>query len=212
MERLLRFFKISNRAKVKKWLYILCVCALVFWLCFRIVSLILQHNETVFNIARDVQENGTPVLTMTAQNSSGSLREPVTVENNRAYVTGNRVGLFRPGQLVGNGKITSVSQNINLDTGMYVIKTSGVENGLQYVEYTRNGYFVPVYAIVNENVFVYENGKAVSRHVIVAHSDANTALITQGLHDGDIVILSHVSDGERVRIENKTDNTIDQGE
>ena len=83
---------------------------------------------------------------------------------------------------------------------MYVIKTSGVANGLQYVEYTRNGYFVPVYAVVGENVYVYENGVATARHVIVAHSDADVALITQGLHDGDQVILSKVSDGEKVRI------------
>lgn len=216
MERFFRFFKISNPEKIKKWIYIFCVCVLAFWLIFRIVSLILQHNQSVFNISRDVATNGTPVVVMTAQNTSGILREPITIDNNRAYVSGNRVGLFRPGQRVGGGKITSVSQNINLDTGMYVIKTSGVEDGLQYVEYNRNGYFVPVYAVVNDNVFVYENGRAVLRRVIVAHSDADTALITQGLHDGDVVILSHVADGETVRIEskieNKTENDMDQGE
>ena len=201
MERIIKFFKVKNPKQVKKWIYILSVCAIVFWICFRIVALILQHNQDVFNISRDVSMNGTPVLTMTAQNSSGVLHEPITVEKNKAYVTGNRVGLFRAGQKVGNGKITSVSQNINLDTGMYVIKTSNVENGLQYVEYTRNGYFVPVYAVVDDNVFVYENGVATLRKVIVAHSDADVALITQGLHDGDIVILSKVSSGEKVRIE-----------
>ena len=201
MERIIKFFKVKKPQQLKKWIYILSVCAIVFWICFRIVALILQHNQDVFNISRDISINGTPVLTMTAQNSSGVLHEPITVEKNKAYVTGNRVGLFRAGQKVGNGKITSVSQNINLDTGMYVIKTSNVENGLQYVEYTRNGYFVPVYAVVDDNVFVYENGVATLRKVIVAHSDADVALITQGLHDGDIVILSKVSSGERVRIE-----------
>ncbi|MBR4507408.1 MAG: hypothetical protein IKP24_02640 [Alphaproteobacteria bacterium] len=201
MERIIKFFKVKKPQQLKKWIYILSVCAIVFWVCFRIVALILQHNQDVFNISRDISINGTPVLTMTAQNSSGVLHEPITVEKNKAYVTGNRVGLFRAGQKVGNGKITSVSQNINLDTGMYVIKTSNVENGLQYVEYTRNGYFVPVYAVVDDNVFVYENGVATLRKVIVAHSDADVALITQGLHDGDIVILSKVSSGERVRIE-----------
>lgn len=200
MVRIVNFFKTKNPDKLKKWIYILSVLALVFWIGFRIFALVSQHNQQVFNIARDISENGTPVAVMTAKNSSGVLHEPITVENNRAYVTGGRVGLFRTGQKVGNGKIASVSQHINLDTGMYVIKTSGVENGLQYVEYTRNGYFVPVYAIVGENVFVYENGQAVVRKVIVAHSDADVALITQGLHDGDMVILSKVSDGEKVRV------------
>jgi hypothetical protein len=140
------------------------------------------------------------------ENKSGVLHEPITVENNRAYVTGNRVGLFRAGQKIGDGKIASVSQKIDLDTGMYVIKTTNVPNGLQYVEYTRNGYFVPVYAVVDENVFVYENGIATLRKVIVAHSDADVALITQGLHDGDIVILSKVASGEKVRISKSNEN------
>lgn len=201
MERIIKFFKIKNPNQVKKWIYIVSLCAIAFWVLFRITMLIIQHNQSVFNISRDVLANGTPVLTMTAQNSSGVLHEPISVEKNKAYVTGNRVGLFRAGQKVGNGKIASVSQNINLDTGMYVIKTTNVENGLQYVEYTRNGYFVPVYAVVDGNVFVYENGVATLRKVIVAHSDADVALITQGLHDGDIVILSKVSSGEKVRIQ-----------
>jgi len=200
MDRIIKFFRIKNPTKIKKWIYIFCICALAFWVIFRIVMLIIQHNQQVFNIARDIDMNGTPVLTMMAENTSGALREPITVEKNRAYVTGGRVGLFRVGQRVGDGKIVSVSQNINLDTGMYVIKTSGVSDVLQYVEYTRNGYFVPVSAVIDGNVYVYENGVATLRHVIVAHSDANTALITQGLRDGDIIILSNVSDGEKVRI------------
>lgn len=200
MERITKFFKIKNPERVKKWIYILTVAALVFWILFRITMLVIQHNQTVFNISRDVAANGTPVVTMTAQNSSGVLHEPITVEKNKAYVTGSRVGLFRAGQKVGSGKIASVSQNINLDTGMYVIKTTGVADGLQYVEYNRNGYFVPISAVVDSNVFVYENGVATLRKVIVAHSDADTALITQGLHDGDIVILSKVSADEKVRL------------
>ncbi len=200
MERIKRFFKIKNPQRLKKWIYVLSVCALVFWIGFRINALVVQHNQQVFNIARDISENGTPVLTMVAKNSSGVLHEPITVEKNKAYVTSGRVGLFRTGQKVGDGKISSVSQNIDLDTGMYVIKMTNVANGLQYVEYTRNGYFVPIHAVVDENVFVYDNGKAALRKVIVAHSDADVALITQGLRDGDIVILSKVSDGEKVRI------------
>ena len=198
MERIVRFFKIKNPKLIKTLIYIFAVLGIIFWIGFRVNALIIQHNQQVFNIARDVSENGTPVLTMVAQNSSGVLHEPITIENNRAYITSSRVGLFRVGQKVGNGKITSVSQNINLDTGMYVIKTSGASDGLQYVEYTRNGYFVPVYAIVDNSVFVYSDGVARLRKVIVAHSDADMALITQGLCDGDIVILSKVSDGEKV--------------
>lgn len=201
MERMLKIFRVKNTKRATKIIYILVALGLAFWIGFRITALVSQHEYQVFNIARDVSQNGTPVLTMTAQNLSGALHEPITVENNRAYVTGGRVGLFRAGQKVGGGQIKSVSQRIDLDTGMYVIKTANVENGLQYVEYNRNGYFVPVYAVIDGHVFVYENGVATLRKVVVAHSDADFALITQGLHDGDIVILSKVADGEKVRIE-----------
>ena len=210
MERIIKLFKKTrNPERVKKWIYIAAAAGLAIWILFRITMLIIQHNQDVFNISRDIANNGTPVVTMTAQNSSGVLHEPITVEKNKAYVTGNRVGLFRAGQKIGDGKIASVSQSINLDTGMYVIKTTGVADGLQYVEYTRNGYFVPVYAVVDNNVFVLENGVAVLRKVIVAHSDADVALITQGLHDGDIVILSKVADGEKVRVTESNDKVGD---
>lgn len=191
---------IKNPKRIKTLFYILGIFGLLFWIGFRINALVMQNNQQVFNMARDVQENGTPVQVIVAKNASGVLHEPITIEKNRAYVTGNRVGLFRTGQKIGDGKIASVSQNIDLDTGMYVIKTKNVPDGLQYVEYTRNGYFVPVYAVVDGNVFVSENGVATLRKVIVAHSDADVALITQGLHDGDIVILSKVSSGEMVRV------------
>ena len=95
MERIIKFFKIKNPTRVKKWIYILAVSALTFWVVFRITMLIIQHNQNVYNLSRDVTENGTPVITITAQNSSGTLHEPITVEKNKAYVTGSRVGLFR---------------------------------------------------------------------------------------------------------------------
>ena len=115
MERIFKFFKIKHPAQIKKYLYILAAVGLGFWIIFRITMLIIQHNQDVFNISRDVAQNGTPVLTITVQNSSGVLHEPITIEKNRAYVTSGRVGLFRPGQKVGVGKIVSVSQNINVE-------------------------------------------------------------------------------------------------
>ncbi|MFQ6739416.1 MAG: hypothetical protein ACLRFJ_01990, partial [Alphaproteobacteria bacterium] len=103
------------------------------------------------------------------------------------------------GQSVSTGKIISVSSKIDLDTGMYVIKTRGVSDGLQYAEYRRNGYFVPVYAVHDNQVFVFENGVATPHKVVVAREDANRMLITQGLNDGDRVILSNVSVGDKVQ-------------
>lgn len=185
--------------KAKKWIYIICGIALAFWLGFRIFVLITEHKQQVFNISRDIQNNGTPVWVMKVENKSDVLREPITVKNNRALVASGRVGLFRAGEKVGSGEIVSVSSSIDIDSGMYVVKMKGVDDGLQYVEYRRNGYFIPVYAIVKDGVYVVENGYAKYREVIIARQDADFALITQGLDDGDIVILSSVSENEKVQ-------------
>lgn len=185
----------------KKKIYLVCAIAVVFWVGFRVFSLIAVSNKTVFNEVRNDASGGIPVATMVAQNVNDSLQEPLNIRNNRALVTGARVGLFRAGQRVGGGEIVSVSSRIDIDSGMYVIKTRGVDDGLQYAKYTRNGYFVPVYAIVDDGVFVVQNDTAVYKRVIIARQDANRALVTQGLNEGDVVILSKVSDGEKVKLE-----------
>ena len=108
MERIIKFFRIKQPKKIKQYIYVLCILGLLFWIGFRIFALIEQKNQQVFNISRDVAENGTPVLTITMENKSGVLHEPITVENNRAYVTGNRVGLFRAGQKIGDGTLSGL--------------------------------------------------------------------------------------------------------
>ncbi|MBQ0013088.1 MAG: hypothetical protein KBS86_00750 [Proteobacteria bacterium] len=183
----------------KKILYVLVIVGVAFWIGFRIWTLVAEHNRVVFNISRMETEFGVPVQTMIVKNETDILYEPLTIKNNRALVTGARVGLFRAGQSVSTGKIVSVSSKIDLDTGMHVIKTRGVPDGLQYAEYRRNGYFVPVYAVHDNQVFVVKDGVAVAQKVIIAREDANRVLITHGLNDGDMVILSNVVPGAKVQ-------------
>lgn len=185
----------------KKIIFICCIVALIFWIGYRICAIIGINNRFVFNATRDALENGTPVVVMTAINQSGVLREPLSVKNNTALVSGMRVGLFRVGQHVGNGEIKSVSSKIDYDSGMYVIKTRNVPDGLQHAEYRRNGYFVPVYAINNSHIFVVNDNVATLRNVVIARQDSEMALITQGLYDGDLIILSRVESGEKIKIQ-----------
>ena len=67
---------------------------------------------------------------------------------------------MRAGQKIENGKITFVSNSIDLNTGMFLVRTSGVSNGLHFAEFTTDGIFVPLYAIADNSVFVVENGVA----------------------------------------------------
>jgi hypothetical protein len=143
---------------------------------------------------------GIPVETMTVQIAQGTLYEPLDVKNNRAYVSGERAEKLRAGQKIENGKITYVSKSLDLNTGMFLVRTSGVSNGLHFAEFTTDGIFVPLYAVADNSVFVVENGVAVARDVVIVRQDSENAYIKSGLNTGDIVILSNVQSGDKVKI------------
>lgn len=187
--------------KFKKFMYIALVAVLVGWVVFRFAAVASENARYVFNASRISADVGAPIEYITMQNAPGTLYEPLAVKNNRAYVTASRASMLRAGQRVGTGKITSVSSNIDYDTGMYVVRTTGVADGLQFAEFTTNGHFVPLYAITDGAVMVAVDGIAVLRDVKIARQDSENAYITSGLNDGDIVILSAVNAGTKVNVE-----------
>jgi hypothetical protein len=186
--------------KLKKILSLSLVAVLVGWVLFRFSVIISENERVIFNASRNAADIGTPVHVMKMLRTDGTLYEPVAVHNNRAYVSANRASKLRAGQRIGDGKITYVSAKLDYDTGMYLVRTSGVSDGLQMAEFTAHGYFVPLYAITNNSVMVMVDGVAIARDIDIARQDAETAYVSGGLHDGDIVILSTVSVGDMVRI------------
>lgn len=186
--------------KFKKIAYITLVAILAGWVIFRFAAVASENARFVFNTARVAADTGAPVMAMEMTHKSGTLYEPLAVKNNRAYVSAERAKKLRAGLRVGDGKIVSVSSNIDYDTGMYVVRTSGVADGLQMAEFTARGFFVPLYAITDGSVFVAQDGVAVSRDVNIVRQDSENAYITSGLRDGDIVILSSVRAGDKVQI------------
>ena len=79
------------------------------------------------------------------------------------------------------------------------MRTSGVDDGLQYAEFETVGFFVPLYAVNDGIVMIDDNGIATPRDVKIIRQDADKALV-DGLQDGDVVILSKVSAGDKVQI------------
>jgi len=199
MEKLTALKVWAHRPRNKKRIYIALVLALVLWFVYRFIMVGIENRRYVFNPSRAAAESGLVVETLDAKKVTGTLREPLTVKNNRALVSGTRVKLLKPGQKIGNGTITSVSSNIDLDTGMHRVQTRNVTDGLNYAEYQITGYFVPSYAIKQDTVYIMENDAATARKVSVAESDAETSVITSGLRDGDVIILSNVSNGAKVQ-------------
>lgn len=194
-----RFIKSWNTPRTRQIVYIVFMAIMLGWVIFRFAMIISENKMDVFNPSRGAAQNGIPVNTIVMQSQSGVLREPITVQNNRAYVSASRLDKLHRGSRVGNGEIMSISRDIDLNSGMHIVRTRGVSDGLQYAEYKTDGYFVPLYAIHNGTVMVAENNIATPRTVTVIHTDAENAMV-DGLADGDIVILSKVDAGQSVKL------------
>lgn len=186
--------------KFKHFLYVALAVLLIGWVAFRFASVAAENSRYVFNASRVAADRGIPIEVIEMKRTDGVLYEPLAVQNNRAYVTGARASKLRAGQKLGNGKIVSVSSGLDYDTGMYVIRTSGVGDGLHFAEFSANGYFVPLYAVSNNSVMVVDNGVASARSVQIVRQDSENAYITTGLNDGDMVILTTVNAGDKVQI------------
>ena len=199
-ERIENFVKKLKTKKSKNIIYLFVILGIIGCFAYRFYVVFRESNRPVFNIMRNNIENGTPVETLTIHEKDGVLYQPLNVKNNRAYVSGARVKMFKVGQKIGDCKIVSVSKNIDLYSGMHVIKTSGCQDGLQYVEYAQRGFYVPVSAVYGNNVYVVNGDKSSIRDIVAETRDSQHVLVKSGLNDGDIVILSKIQDNEKIRV------------
>jgi hypothetical protein len=137
--------KTINTKKFKHIMFCAAVIIVIGWVIFRFAAVASENARYVFNASRVAADVGAPVQVVEISQTDGVLYEPIAVRNNRAYVAGANVNKFEAGQQVGEGKIASVSSDLDLDTGMFVVRTRGVKDGLHYAEYTDNGFFIPLY-------------------------------------------------------------------
>lgn len=192
--------KLKTR-KSKTIIYLIVIVLMAMAFGYRFYAVSQENNFEVFNIIRNNEANGVPVHVLTMQKTDGVLLEPLTIKNNRGFVSAARRGYFNQGQKIGDCKIVSVSNNIDLDTGMYVIKTSGCTDGLQYAENKKNGFYIPVSALQGNTVYVVNDGVAKLRQVSIENRDLKNALIESGINEGDVVILSNVTENQKIKIE-----------
>lgn len=199
-ERIENIIKKLKTRKSKNIIYLIVVSVVVGCFAYRFNAVQQEKNVDVFNIARNNLENGLPVQVLEMHKTDGVLYRPVTIKNNRAYVSGARVGFFKAGQKIGNCKITYVSKDLDLDTGMFVIKTTNCDDGLKYVENKKHGFYVPASSVSGNTVFIADGDIARARKIVINGRDAQNVLIESGLNDGDVVILSSVSDNQKIKI------------
>ena len=199
-ERIENLIKKLKTRKSKNIIYLIVVVIVTLCFAYRFQVVAQERNSDVFNIARNNLQNGLPVSVLKMKKTDGILYEPITIKNNRAYVSGGRIGLFKSGQKIGDCKIVYVSHGLDLDTGTFVIKTSKCDDGLKYAEIKKYGFYIPVSAVFGDTVFVADGDVARVRKIVVGGRDAQNVLIESGINDGDIVILSSVSDNQKIRI------------
>ena len=93
--------------KIKHMFFIALVVIMVGWVIFRFIAFASENARFVYNASRVAAENGLPVEYVTVNIESGTLYEPLSVKNNRAYVSGERASKMRAGQKIENGKINT---------------------------------------------------------------------------------------------------------
>ena len=191
--------KLKTR-KSKNIIYLMLFIVLFSCFGYRFYRVANENNFDVFNIVRNDLKNGTPVEVLTMMKSDGVLFEPITIKNNRGFVSGARKEMFKSGQNLGDCKIVYVSHDIDLDWGMYVIKTSGCKDGLKYAENKKNGFYIPVSAIHGDIIYVVDGDRARARKIEIEKRDLQNALVKSGVNDGDIVVLSNVTDNQKIKI------------
>ena len=185
---------------VKKLITLLIATAVASLVIYRIKDIAQESRREIFNVARHAAEVGVPAEIMTAQRQRDILREPVAVKNGRIFVSGARAYKFKPGQKIANGTITSVSRSIDLDTGLFIARTTAA-TGNHFVEMEFDGIFIPLSAIHDSVVMISENGIATQRQIEIIAADAERAVVS-GLRNGDTVILTKVDEGTKINPRN----------
>lgn len=187
----------TQQNKKKLYTYIAIIIAIAF--VYRFIKVGMEKFEVILSPQREFITNGKKVEILEIKNENNYIKVPVTIKNNTAFIPQNKLELFFKNQKIENGgEIISVNKKLDLDTGMYVLKTKGVTDGLNYALIYKNGIFIPTNAIDENKVYVKENNFAVTKNITVIIRDENTAFV-EGLNEGDILITSKIQNGEKVK-------------
>jgi hypothetical protein len=143
----------------------------------RIQALRREGASTVSNIARIHAARGVPREYAVAKRTTDFLYEPLHVQNGRALVSIGRVNKFRVGQKVRdkNATITFVARDIDLDTGMFVVRLSEKITGHVFIEHRHTGFFLPLDAEVPKH------GKIIAKDT--------ERMVVENLREGENIVV-----------------------
>lgn len=190
--------------------------------------IVAERQSKTVTVAGEWEEKGKPVIAIKIKPKNVNVYSKITVTkdykgNAYAYVCrivkekleiGQEVFCAEKKQPVG--RITEVAKEINLDTGMFLVKISFIEDvfndssyAVVYVntETLGNVICVPREIISSDGkenfIWVIENGKARKRQVKIKCHNGYGSVIEEGLDESDIVVLegyTFLSESDKVNI------------
>lgn len=193
------FIKRLNLRKIKNITYIICILVVIVWFVYRFIVVFAERNLSVCNLSRVYTTDGIPVETIKVNTKTDYIYEPIFIKNNRALVAGNKIHKLYVGQNIDNCKISYVSANIDIDTGAFIVRTNGCDDGLHNIQFKHTGFFIPMSAIKNNSVIVIQNNVTIEKSIVIKDSDIQNAVV-DGLNENDIVVLSSVKENQKVKI------------
>jgi len=143
----------------------------------RIQQIRREGLQTVNNIARIQAVRGVPKEYVVAVKTTDFLEEPLFIQNGRALVSIGKIRKFEAGQEIkgADAKIISISGNIDLDTGMFVVRVSKNITGNFMVLRRFTGFFLPLEAELPPGARIIAQDSA--RMVVVGLSDGDKVVV-----------------------------------
>jgi hypothetical protein len=161
----------------KKIIIFISILSLSFIVGYRVRQIRKEGDAVVHNITRIHRDSGAPREYVIAKKTTDVLSEPLFVQNGRALVSAGRIRKFAVGDKIRgkDAQITYISQGIDLDTGMFVVRVSGNISGNVFVQKKHTGFFLPADARLPDGA------RVIARD--------NERMVVVGLKDGDRVIV-----------------------
>ncbi|MDD3375775.1 MAG: hypothetical protein PHY73_08675 [Candidatus Omnitrophica bacterium] len=210
------------------WIYFFVLLVFFLLVVWKQHAVLKERNQMVLSAVSEWEEKGKPVIVreikkekisvyikITASKISDRVLEAYVSKDLRSQLKIGQDVIFETKKKKFKGSISMIDNEISIDEGMYKIQVSFEESidfeGWAIVDVcinVLNDVICVPDEIVNkerEKSFVWkvDNGKAVRQDIFVGDRGGYGMVVTQGLNEGDLVIIEGVSiliEGDKVNI------------
>jgi len=212
----------------RNWIYVMLVVSAFLLVLWKQQDVIRERNQAVVSSVSEWEKSGRPVVVEEIRKKDVPLYIKVTAwQVDEHHFEGHVSKDIRDKLSIGQdmvflvdgkevkGSISMIAEEISIETGMYRVQVVFAESfhlegwiiAYAHIDTMQDVMCVPNEAIDKENdtPFVWKavDGTAVRQQIVVGQRDGYGAVVTQGLNEGDLVIIegfSSLSEGDKVNI------------